>query len=222
MTDRIDVRNPEGKRLPPGQIVTVKWPVLHYGTVPRVDLADLALPSLGRGGAAIRAHLGRAQSPAPSGNRVRHPLRDALEPLRQRVRRDSGTDPSSSGPGSSPRPVSSWCMRNRVYHQSSPLRPRSAGQSARIDPQWERSGSRTWRTGSAPHPAPVLVEERQMGDGGSSSSRKTTPDSGSRTAITSGASPGPRSDMGGPIRCGCGEAPDRDRALPFGAVRAIL
>jgi DMSO/TMAO reductase YedYZ molybdopterin-dependent catalytic subunit len=39
MTDRVDVRNQEEKRLPPGQIVTVKWPVLHYGTVPKVDLA---------------------------------------------------------------------------------------------------------------------------------------------------------------------------------------
>ncbi|HEX6617425.1 MAG TPA: sulfite oxidase-like oxidoreductase [Gemmatimonadales bacterium] len=27
-------------RLPPGQIVTRKWPVLHYGTVPSVDLAS--------------------------------------------------------------------------------------------------------------------------------------------------------------------------------------
>ena len=26
-------------RLPPGQIVTRKWPVLHYGTVPTVDLS---------------------------------------------------------------------------------------------------------------------------------------------------------------------------------------
>ena len=26
-------------RLPPGQIVTKKWPVLHYGTVPSVDLS---------------------------------------------------------------------------------------------------------------------------------------------------------------------------------------
>ncbi|HEY7027952.1 MAG TPA: sulfite oxidase-like oxidoreductase [Gemmatimonadales bacterium] len=39
MTDRVDVRNQGEKRLPPGQIVTVKWPVLHYGTVPKVDLA---------------------------------------------------------------------------------------------------------------------------------------------------------------------------------------
>ncbi len=26
-------------RIPPGQVLTVKWPVLHYGTVPRVDTA---------------------------------------------------------------------------------------------------------------------------------------------------------------------------------------
>jgi DMSO/TMAO reductase YedYZ molybdopterin-dependent catalytic subunit len=38
--DRIDVRAPEAERLPPGQIRTQKWPVLHYGTVPQVDLAS--------------------------------------------------------------------------------------------------------------------------------------------------------------------------------------
>jgi len=36
--DRIDALNPTLPRLPPGQIVTRKWPVLHYGTVPAVDL----------------------------------------------------------------------------------------------------------------------------------------------------------------------------------------
>ena len=39
MPDRIDVRDTGRERLPPGQIVTRKWPVLHYATVPRVDLA---------------------------------------------------------------------------------------------------------------------------------------------------------------------------------------
>ena len=39
MPDRIDVRDTDRERLPPGQIITRKWPVLHYGTVPRVDLA---------------------------------------------------------------------------------------------------------------------------------------------------------------------------------------
>jgi len=37
MTDRIDARTTDRGRLPPGQIVTQKWPVLHYGTVPKVD-----------------------------------------------------------------------------------------------------------------------------------------------------------------------------------------
>ena len=39
MPDRIDVRDTGRERLPPGQVITRKWPVLHYGTVPRVDLA---------------------------------------------------------------------------------------------------------------------------------------------------------------------------------------
>jgi DMSO/TMAO reductase YedYZ molybdopterin-dependent catalytic subunit len=36
--DIVDVRPPEDVRLPPGQIRTQKWPVLHYGTVPKADL----------------------------------------------------------------------------------------------------------------------------------------------------------------------------------------
>lgn len=38
MIDRIDIRTRDRERLPPGQILTQKWPVLHYGTVPTVDL----------------------------------------------------------------------------------------------------------------------------------------------------------------------------------------
>ena len=33
----LDVRTRDRDRLPPGQKETVKWPVLHYGSVPRVD-----------------------------------------------------------------------------------------------------------------------------------------------------------------------------------------
>jgi DMSO/TMAO reductase YedYZ molybdopterin-dependent catalytic subunit len=39
MSDLIEALAPERQRLPPGQVVTRKWPVLHHGTVPRVDLA---------------------------------------------------------------------------------------------------------------------------------------------------------------------------------------
>jgi DMSO/TMAO reductase YedYZ molybdopterin-dependent catalytic subunit len=34
-----DARPTDRPRLPPGQIETRKWPVLHYGSVPRVDPA---------------------------------------------------------------------------------------------------------------------------------------------------------------------------------------
>jgi DMSO/TMAO reductase YedYZ molybdopterin-dependent catalytic subunit len=38
MSDRIDARPGDRPRLPPGQLVTEKWPVLHYGLVPSVDV----------------------------------------------------------------------------------------------------------------------------------------------------------------------------------------
>ena len=37
MTDRLDARPTDRLRQPPGQVITRKWPVLHYGTVPSVD-----------------------------------------------------------------------------------------------------------------------------------------------------------------------------------------
>jgi DMSO/TMAO reductase YedYZ molybdopterin-dependent catalytic subunit len=38
VTDRVDARPPDPERLPPGQVATRKWPVLHSGSVPAVDL----------------------------------------------------------------------------------------------------------------------------------------------------------------------------------------
>ncbi len=39
-TEPLDARPRDRDRLPPGQIPTVKWPVLHYSHVPRVDTAQ--------------------------------------------------------------------------------------------------------------------------------------------------------------------------------------
>ncbi len=36
--ERSDLRTVDPARVPPGQVVTQKWPVLHYGGVPKVDL----------------------------------------------------------------------------------------------------------------------------------------------------------------------------------------
>jgi len=38
MPDPLDVRTRDRPRLPPGQVETVKWPVLHSGRVPRADI----------------------------------------------------------------------------------------------------------------------------------------------------------------------------------------
>jgi len=43
MTDYKDARTTDRPRLPPGQVVTQKWPVLHYGMVPKVDLSTWKL-----------------------------------------------------------------------------------------------------------------------------------------------------------------------------------
>jgi DMSO/TMAO reductase YedYZ molybdopterin-dependent catalytic subunit len=48
MTEVLDVRPTDRDRLPPGQISTRKWPVLHYGSIPRVDLARWRLTVSGR------------------------------------------------------------------------------------------------------------------------------------------------------------------------------
>jgi DMSO/TMAO reductase YedYZ molybdopterin-dependent catalytic subunit len=40
---RLDARPTDRDRLPPGQIETRKWPVLHYGSVPRIEPATWRL-----------------------------------------------------------------------------------------------------------------------------------------------------------------------------------
>ena len=39
MADPFDARPTDRSRIPPGQVATAKWPVLHYSHVPRVDTA---------------------------------------------------------------------------------------------------------------------------------------------------------------------------------------
>ena len=110
MTDRIDVRTPDRERLPPGQIVTQKWPVLHYGTVPMVDTAHLALRGQRRGGEAFTLTWDELLAAAPAGDAVRHPLRHPLEPLRQPLRGCPGGAAASSGRGPEAGAPSCWCM----------------------------------------------------------------------------------------------------------------
>ncbi len=47
MTDRMDLRTQDRERLPPGQILTQKWPVLHYGHIPSLNLERWTLEVTG-------------------------------------------------------------------------------------------------------------------------------------------------------------------------------
>ena len=72
-------------RLPPGQYLTEKWPVLHAGTVPQTDLATWDFKVFGEVEEPIALQLRRAAGPADDGDHDRHPLRHALEPVRHVV-----------------------------------------------------------------------------------------------------------------------------------------
>ena len=70
-------------RLPPGQYLTEKWPVLHAGSVPNTDLATWDFRVFGEVERGARARLGAVPGAAGDRGHDRHPLRDALEPLRR-------------------------------------------------------------------------------------------------------------------------------------------
>ena len=72
-------------RLPPGQYLTEKWPVLHAGDVPSYRPRGLGLPGLRRGRDAAHARLERVRGPPDGVRHAGHPLRHPLEPVRGRV-----------------------------------------------------------------------------------------------------------------------------------------
>ena len=87
-------------RVPPGQYVTEKFPVLHYGSVPRVDLATWDLKVYGEVDNPLRLHLGRVQGPAAQAGHDRHPLRHPLVEARHPLggRRDPDDPRARPGP----------------------------------------------------------------------------------------------------------------------------
>ena len=50
------------KRLPPGQSLTKKFPVLHYGPVPKFQSRHLGFPYLGCGGEGSPVYPGRSSA----------------------------------------------------------------------------------------------------------------------------------------------------------------
>ena len=94
-------------RVPPGQYVTEKFPVLHYGSVPRADLATWDFKVYGEVDNPLRFTWDRVQGPAAQAGRDRHPLRDPLVQARHSLGRRARSRRSSSSPRSG-RPRPTW------------------------------------------------------------------------------------------------------------------
>ncbi len=69
-------------RMPPGQSLTLKWPVLHYGSVPHFDAAKWDFKISGLVEEPVRLTW-RISGAAADGSDVGFSLRDALEPVGQ-------------------------------------------------------------------------------------------------------------------------------------------
>ena len=74
-------------RLPPGQSLTLKWPVLHYGSVPRFDPERWDFRVYGLVEAPLRWTWAEFNALPKITAHQRFSLRHALEPVRQPVGR---------------------------------------------------------------------------------------------------------------------------------------
>ena len=72
-------------RLPPGQYLTEKWPVLHAGTVPETDLSTWDFFVEGEVENPIRLSWDEFNELPRTRAHAGHPLRHPLEPLRRHV-----------------------------------------------------------------------------------------------------------------------------------------
>ena len=114
LTGRAPLTDEQKKRMPPGQYVTEKWPVLHYGSVPRIDLARWDFRVWGEVDNPFIVHLGRVPALAPQDRPHRHPLRDALEPARHGLRGRAHPAHPGARPAAAPRRASWWRTANRA------------------------------------------------------------------------------------------------------------
>ena len=95
-------------RVPPGQYVTEKFPVLHYGIVPKIDLATWDFKVYGEVDSPFRFTWDAVQGPAAEAGHDRHPLRHALDQARHPLGGRGDPDDPRARPGAADaRPTSS-------------------------------------------------------------------------------------------------------------------
>ena len=182
---------PDGRlRLPPGQRLTEGWPVLHYGSIPRLDPETWAFPRMGARRRRAQVHLGRVQRPRRDKRHQRHSLRDDLEQVRQRMggrtlpralrlhqgkaRSEGRDDPQLRG----------------LHDERAPRRPPRGGRALRAKAQ-RRAAHQGARLADTAGWCPTSTSGRaRSGWAACNSSTRTAPVSGKCTATTCTAIPG--------------------------------
>src|ERR1700722_18013574 len=112
-------------------------------------------------GAAEDVELGRVPRPAERGRDGRHSLRHEVEQARHGLA--GGVRRHSAGPGRSRRPVRDGPLRWGLHDQRAGGRPHRRQGVGGLRLRRPAAGARAWRPGAAARPAPVLLEERQVG-----------------------------------------------------------
>ena len=204
---RIDAR-PGSDRIPPGQIETRKWPVLHAGRVPSVDARHLAIRRRRAGGPAAS----RCRGMSCSQCRAQETLCD-IHCVTRWSRLDNifgGVPVRALLERAGVQPAARYVLVHAdagLHHQPAARRSRPSRRTCSRSPGRRRAahaGAR--RAGAAAGAAPLFLEERQVGPRARAARRTTSRASGSEAAITCAAIRGARSASAGPIRCACGAA----------------
>ncbi len=138
--------------------------------------------------------VGRVHGAADRGRGDRHPLRHPLVEARHLVA--GGLARHAARPRRDRRRLLDGALVRRLHHQRADGGPARRHGLGRVRVRRRPARSRARRSGAAARAAPVLLEERQVGAGPHPDGRRTSRDSGSRTATTCTATPGPKSATG--------------------------
>ena len=194
------------ERIPPGQYRTEKFPVLHYGSVPQIDLATWDFKVYGEVDTPFTLTWDAVQGAAAQAGPHRHPLRDPLVEARHRPGRASRSRRSSSWPRSGrPRRTSS-ATPSRATPRTCRSRSSTTTTSCSPTPSTASRSSPSTAIRSACSSRSGTSGRARSGSAASSSSTTTSSASGSATATTTTPTPGRKSASA------TTEAPDRQAA----------
>ena len=182
-------------RLPPGQYLTEKWPVLHAGSVARYDdLATWTPARLRRGGGGDRAHLGAVHASCPAARTCR--TSTASRAGRSSTTSFEGVHWRELAKLARPKPTARFAIAHAEagFTANVPLsyiEDENALLATHGDGEPSSRPTTAIRCGSS---CPASTSGRApSGCAGSSSRRSTSPASGSATATRTTPTPGPSS-----------------------------